>query len=473
MILHIVRAGQTLSQLARQYSVTAGSIIAANGIQNPDQLIIGEALVIPTEDFDYTVRPGDTLWSIASRLGTTAQAIIRQNGIADPNALRVGQVLRIPARRYTVETSDTLWAIAQRFGVPLGKLTRANGIANPGLVYPGTMLVIPLNRDRPEKEVNAYIYTGGTAGAACVTDVGDSLTYIAPFAYLIREDGSLQPFDDGQIIRAAYAKRVVPMMSITNFTSTSLGNNLAHVILSDATIGDRLLDNVVAVMREKGYLALNIDFENVLPDDRELYNRFLQRAADRMHALGYIVSSALAPKYGAEQEGLLYTAHDYPAHGRILDFVVLMTYEWGYRKGPPQAISPIDQIRRVLDYAVSVIPREKIFLGFQIYARDWLLPFVQGREAETFSIAEARLRAAKYGATIQYDEATQSPFFRYTDEQGREHEVWFEDARSAQAKLNLVREYGLRGVSYWALCYPFPANWELLNDNFTVRKLLP
>lgn len=472
MLIHIVRAGQTLGQLARQYSVTVGSIIAANGIQNPDRLVVGEALVVPTEDFLYTVRSGDTLWGIADRFGTAVQAIVQQNGIPNPNALSVGQVLRIPAQRYTVQTSDTLWAVAQRFGVQLGELMRANGISNPRLIYPGTVLVIPLKRDRPEKEVNAYTYTGGTAGTSCVTDVGDSLTYVAPFAYLIREDGSLQPFDDGPIIRAAYAQKIVPMMSVTNFTSTSLGNNLAHVILSDTAVGNTLLDNVAAVMREKGYLALNIDFENVLPDDRELYNRFLQRAADRMHALGYSVSSALAPKYGAEQGGLLYTAHDYLAHGRIMDFVVLMTYEWGYRKGPPQAISPIDQIRRVLDYAVSVIPREKIFLGFQVYARDWLLPFVQGQEAETFSIAEARLRAARYGAAIQYDETAQSPFYRYTDEQGRRHEVWFEDARSAQAKFDAVREYGLRGVSYWVLCYPFPENWELLNDNFTVRKLL-
>lgn len=472
MIIHTVRAGQTLSQLARQYSVTIGAIIAANTIPNPDQLIIGEALIIPTEDFYYTVRTGDMLWSIASRFGTTAQAIAQQNGIANPNVLSVGQVLRIPAQRYTVKTGDTLRAIAQRFGVQLSELMRANGISSSSLIYPGTVLIIPLKRDRPEKEVNAYIYTAGAAGASCVTDVGDSLTYIAPFAYLIREDGSLQPFDDSPIISAAYAKKVVPMMNVTNFTATSFGNNLAHVIFSDTAIGNKLFDNIVAVMREKGYRALNIDFENVLPADRELYNSFLQRAADRMHALGYAVSSALAPKYGAAQGGLLYTAHDYPAHGRIMDFVVLMTYEWGYRKGPPQAISPINPIRRVLDYAVSVIPREKIFLGFQVYARDWLLPFVQGQEAETFSIAEARHRAVQYGTTIQYDETTQSPFYRYTDQQMRAHEVWFEDVRSAQAKFDLVKQYGLRGVSYWALCYPYPGNWELLNDNFTVRKLL-
>jgi spore germination protein len=149
-----------------------------------------------------------------------------------------------------------------------------------------------------------------------------------------------------------------------------------------------------------------------------------------------------------------------------------MTYEWGWRKSPPQAISPLNQIKRVLDYALTVMPKEKIFFGFQIYARDWLLPHIAGQEAQTFSVQEAIARAAQYSVIIQYDTVAQSPFYRYTDAQGRMHEVWFEDARSAQAKFDLVKSYGLAGISYWALGYPFPQNWTLLEDNFTVRKLM-
>jgi spore germination protein len=52
------------------------------------------------------------------------------------------------------------------------------------------------------------------------------------------------------------------------------------------------------------------------------------------------------------------------------------------------------------------------------------------------------------------------------------HEVWFEDARSAQAKFETVKEYGLSGISYWALGYPFPQNWTLLAENFQVNKLI-
>lgn len=469
MLIHVVKQGETLWQISNAYGVSIADINAINELPDLNRIVVGQALVIPGEDLLYTVKPGDTLWRIAQTYGTTVQAIAQQNMISDPSRINVGMTLVIPAARYRVQPGDTLWAIAQRLGVSLQSLINANRIANPNLISPGMMLVIP-GRERPLISVNGYIYIMGQPGASIVLQNGEHLTYLSPFAYLIKEDGTLQPIFDAPLIQAAVSENVIPMMSITNFTATSRGENLASVVLNNMGIINRLLTEITRIMGEKGYRGLNIDFENVLPGDREAYNRFLELTVNRLHPLGYFVSTAVAPKTGPEQAGLLYEAHDYPAHGRIVDFVILMTYEWGYRKGPPQAISPLDQIKRVLDYAVTVIPRNKIFFGFQIYARDWLLPHAAGQEAETFSNQEAVSRAVRFGAAIQYDPVAQSPFFRYTDQTGRGHEVWFEDARSAQAKFDTVKSYGLAGISYWALGYPFPQNWALLEDNFTIRR---
>jgi spore germination protein len=469
MLIHVVKPRETLWQIANFYRVSTASIAEINGLPDPNRLAIGQALVIPTEDIFHTVLSGESLWRIAQSYGTTVQAILQNNQIPNPDNIYPGLVLYIPALRYRIQPGDTLWSVAQRFGVPLNDLIKINNIENANLVYPGTLLIIP-RRPRPVIDVNGYIYILGADAVPIVQEVGEHLTYLSPFAYLIREDGSLQAINDVPAIQAGRVEEAIPMMSITNFTSTTLGENLAHVVLNSPQIIEKLLANVINIMKEKGYEGLNVDFENVLPADRESYNRFLQQAVTRLHQEGFFVSTAVAPKTRAEQAGLLYEAHDYEAHGRIVDFVILMTYEWGWRKGPPQAISPLNQIRRVLDYAVTVIPREKIFMGFQIYARDWLLPFASGQEAETFSVQEAVSRAVRYGATIQYDTVSQSPFFRYTDAQGRLHEVWFEDARSAQAKFDTVKSYNLRGISYWALGYPFPQNWALLEDNFTIRK---
>jgi spore germination protein len=422
----------------------------------------------------HVVKAGESLWRIANTYRVSMASIIDVNELTDPSRLVIGQALVIPEVReesvHTVKAGESLWRIAQTYGTTVQNITQANNITNPNLIYPGQRLTIP-GKQKPSIAVNGYIYIYGQAAVPIVREVGEYLTYLSPFAYLIREDGSMQPIDDQPALEAGRNLGVVPMMSITNFTSTYRGENLASVVLNSPEIRGRLLNNILQVMREKGYRGLNVDFENVLPADREAYNTFLQEAVNRLHAEGYFVSSALAPKTSATQTGLLYEAHDYEAHGRIADFVVLMTYEWGYRKGPPQAISPLNQIRRVLDYAVTVIPRRKIYFGFQIYARDWLLPHVAGQEAETFSMQEAMARAVRYGTVIQYDTVTQSPFFRYRDERGRNHEVWFEDARSAQAKFDTVKEYNLGGISYWALGYPFPQNWALLRDNFRIQKL--
>lgn len=470
MLIHVVQKGETLWQVANQYRVNINEVVRLNELPNPNQLPVGLALLIPVQrQRSHIVRSGETLWSISRQYGVSIQAIVQANQIMNPNLLYPGLKLLIPSVTHVIQQGESLWQIARRYGTTVGAILQENQIQNPDLIYPGTRIIIPPLK--PTIEVNAYSYQSDTAGSRSIREFGDLLTYASPFAYLIRENGTLAPFADTAMIQASVSTGVIPMMSITNFTSTAAGSNLAHVILSNNEMRRRVLNNVLQIMEQKGYRGLNIDFENVLPEDRENYNQFLQLAVDTLHPRGYFVSTAVAPKTSGTQQGLLYTAHDYEAHGRIADFVILMTYEWGYRKGPPQAISPINQMRRVVQYALSVMPPEKIFLGFQIYARDWLLPHVQGQEAETFSPQEAVRRAVHYGAAIQYDNTAQSPFFRYHDEQGRAHEVWFEDARSAQAKFDLVKQYNLGGISYWALGYPYPQNWTLLRDNFNIRKL--
>jgi len=418
----------------------------------------------------HVVQPGETLWLIAQRYGVTVTEIVAANQLESPSKLVSGLALVIPTptQTHTVQPGENLTQIARRYGTTVEDISNLNQIQNPNMIISGTILTIP--KSKPIIDVNAYTINTGETGAREIQEVGQYLTYWMPFAYTISEDGELNSIDDTEMLKSAAAENIVPVMAITNFSATDAGSNLAHPVLASTDIQDVLLTNILKIMKEKGFQGLNIDFENVFPADRELYNQFLQRAVDRLHPEGYSVSTALAPKISGEQIGLLYEAHDYAAHGRIVDFVVLMTYEWGYRLGPPQAISPLNEIKKVLDYAITVLPRNKILFGFQIYARDWLLPHMPGQEAETFSQQEAIRRAIQYGVAIQYDPIAQSPFYRYTDAEGRNHEVWFEDARSAQAKFDVVKDYNLRGISYWVLGYPFPQNWLLLEDNFTIRK---
>ena len=148
-----------------------------------------------------------------------------------------------------------------------------------------------------------------------------------------------------------------------------------------------------------------------------------------------------------------------------------MTYEWGYTYGEPMAVAPVDKIRRVLDYAVTAISSEKINMGIPNYGYDWALPYEKDvTKAETIGNAQAVQIAVENNAEILFDEVGQTPYFRYTKD-GVDHEVWFEDARSIKAKIELLYEYNLRGASFWQIMRLFRANWLLVDYNLKVDKL--
>src|SRR5699024_1761485 len=206
-------------------------------------------------------------------------------------------------------------------------------------------------------------------------------------------------------------------------------------------------------------------------EDSEAYNNFNEKLQSRLHEKGITLSVALAPKTSSTQQGILYEAHDYQAQGEINDFVVLMTYEWGYSAGPPLPVSPINEVEKVVQYALTRMPKEKILLGQNLYGYDWTLPFIQGESfAKALSPQQALQLAHQYNVEIKYDAKAQAPFFNYRDEEGREHIVWFEDARSIQAKFQLIKKYELRGIAYWKLGLSFPQNWLLLEDQFSIEN---
>lgn len=133
-------------------------------------------------------------------------------------------------------------------------------------------------------------------------------------------------------------------------------------------------------------------------------------------------------------------------------------------------VSPIPSIRAVLDYAVTRIPREKIYLGISNYGYNWTLPFVPGKsKADSISTYEALEIAVRNNAVIQYDSDAEAPFFVY-NEFGVNHIVWFEDARSINAKLGLVNEYRFHGALYWNLMRANPQNLLVLNAQVNIRR---
>lgn len=424
----------------------------------------------------HVVARGDTLFTIANTYNTSIFSITEANELETPN-LVVGQALVIPivGRYYFVQPGDTLFSVARQFDISREELAQINNIQLNAVLPVGLRLYIP---PRPRPSITSFAYVepiGDTVSEVLENAVEKNsplLTYLAPFSYRVNRDGSLTAPPLNRFREIAENNQTNLSFVVTNLEGDSFSSELANIILTVQAVQNRLIDEIINTATAGGFQDVHFDFEFIPQDDREAYNDFLRKIKPRLEQAGLLLSTALAPKTSATQQGLLYEAHDYKAHGEINNFVVLMTYEWGYSAGPPLPVSPINEVERVLTYAITEIPANKILMGQNLYGYDWTLPFVRGESfARAVSPQQAIRIARENNAAIQYDETAQAPFFHYYDNQGREHIVWFEDARSIQAKFDLIKRLDLRGIAYWKLGLSFPQNWLLLNDNFMITKI--
>jgi spore germination protein len=175
----------------------------------------------------------------------------------------------------------------------------------------------------------------------------------------------------------------------------------------------------------------------------------------------------MPPKQG-EKTPSYYGGYDYRTLAKYADKLFLMTYNWHWPGGPSGPIAPLNEIRTVLDYAVTVVPRSKLMLGIPQYAYDWTISGEQ-RSGIAYSTQGAIDRYMSRESQIFYDYKAAAPWFRYEDKNQKLHEVWFEDPRSLLAKFRLVKEYRLGGLGCWHLGTSMPQTEEILLKEFTVQ----
>ena len=247
----------------------------------------------------YTVKPGNTLAGISRRYGLSPLRIAADNGLSDMSRLVPGQnlLINVDSVRYILDEG------------------------------PGDTVMIPVARLEKRRPilVNGYAYPSiNTNSLNCVLPF---LTFLSPFSYKLTPTAELVPPDDSDLIFRAQRSAVMPIMVVTNIFDKGFSTEVLSVILASEELQERLIGNILSELTGKNYYGVNMDIEYIAPDDRDRYNAFLERLAERLHNEGFIVMSALAPKISADQPGVLYEAHDYAEQGRIVDYVIIMTYE--------------------------------------------------------------------------------------------------------------------------------------------------
>lgn len=178
---YVVQRGDTLTQIASAYGISVSELAAANGISDPNRIMIGQQLAIPGQTITHQVERGETLREIAAEYGVSVDDIATANGISNPNVIQIGAKLKISSSSsapttppavatYTVKKGDSLAAIAARFDTTVEALAAANGITNPGVIYIGATLQL---------SGAAFVADPPPSSATYTVKVGDRLVSIA------------------------------------------------------------------------------------------------------------------------------------------------------------------------------------------------------------------------------------------------------------------------------------------------------
>lgn len=313
-------------------------------------------------------------------------------------------------------------------------------------------------------------YTGDEQSFAAVEAFAEYLTIVSADVYAVEFDGTITGVDDFGVVAFCRAHGIEVYACVSNYNGDpdvdDFDAALAHAAI--VTHRDAVIASLVALAQAGAYDGVNVDFENLaysrdIGTDRTAFTAFIHELTERLHAAGLKLAISVPGKTEDSIDDDWSHPFDYAALGEDADLLQLMTYDEHGPWGDPGPVSGADWVEACVAYAVSLVDPAKLLIGLPAYGYDWDLtdsdPASWTYSATSFSWADVPNLLAKPGAIERWDTTSESPYVTYI-ERGHRHEAWFENAASLRAKMTVIAEYGLAGLSMWSLGQEDEAFWE-------------
>ncbi|MGB8455557.1 MAG: LysM peptidoglycan-binding domain-containing protein [Anaerocolumna sp.] len=423
----------------------------------------------------HTVQKEDTVNSIAEKYNIPVSRLEKDNDLAPYSTLSEGQALMItyPTKTYIVKYGDTLESIANTFGVTKIELLRNNPqLSDTNSLTAGTELVI--SYDNKEKQIYVNGFANTFINIKILKKTLPFLTYITILNYKILDDGGLTDIPDEDIIKVSREYGVAPIMFISAFDVYGVENHeTIHNLLNNMEIKVNLIQSTLNLLKRKDYYGLYLGFQHILKDDLHLYTDFVKAITDSMNQEGYEVFVSLIPSTFDFTTINSNIEPYFSEIGQAANYVTLLTYQW-----MSSTISQFSEtgtyfLDKYVSYAVTQIPPEKIYLGLDRIAYDWAYPYTEEKASGNFISDSGALNLAnQYNATIYLEEASQAPYYYYTDLAGLEHFIWYKDARTVNSIVNLIYKHDLKGIAIWNVMYYFSPTFIVINAQYDIVSVL-
>ncbi|WFR58040.1 LysM peptidoglycan-binding domain-containing protein [Anaerocolumna sp. AGMB13025] len=422
----------------------------------------------------HVVQSDDTVQSIAEYYGISADQLIQDNGLISDN-LVVGQSIVIPEPEtiYTVKEGDTLLNIANSYNVSVIQLLANNPyLSDREYLYPGDTIVISYIRKRL---LTTHGNTVPTINKTTLRKTLPYLTYISVLNYTATNSGEIiSYYDDTDIIQISKSYGVAPLMLLTTLTIQGKANLVVDTsILLNEDFQNRQIENILTILKSKGYYGLNLSLQYINLANIQLYEDYFTKVTNRLNSEGYQVFVTINPNINLVNNEVTFQKVDYSIINRLAQNIIFTSYEWAFSINPPSPITSVYQTEVFLEYVLNYISADKLIIGIATLGYDWELPYVAGiSNVNLISFDNVNDFAKEYEATIQFDDVSQTPYFIYTTNEFVNHVVWFINSRTINAILDLVSKYNLKGISIWNITVFNPQLWLIVNSQYEIEKVI-
>jgi spore germination protein len=418
----------------------------------------------------HVVQKDENINSIAEMYGKDTERLIQENGIINPDNLALGQTIVIVEAKelYKVEEGDTLASIAESKGISVLQLLRNNPYTiNREFIYLGESLVIQFQDEKVMKiATNGYVFPHVELKTLEKNLL--FLTYLSIFSYFVTADGNIKDIDDINIIRLAKLYGVAPVMIISFVEEEEDGRGeIVHIILSDELTKKRFIDNIQTIVQQKEYEAINLSFTYIRTEDVTYFGNFIVEVSERFHREGVEVFVTFTPRtFEIKSESEV----EYSLINKSVDQIYILSYDWASETSMMAVSTPFYFVRSAMELFTNRILPEKIMMGATTIGYMWDLPYFEGiSKTNSINYNNAILLASETNSMIYYNEENVSSYFYFSNP--NLNLVYFRDARGFEAYNQMMPDFGLHGIALWNVMYDITQIFFILNTQYEIENL--
>lgn len=286
--------------------------------------------------------------------------------------------------------------------------------------------------------------------------LASNVNVLSPRWFFLEQDGAISERGNTGLADWAHLHK----KQVWAMFGNRINQEYTQTLLSSSAKTSAAITKIVQLAQKYGIDGINLDFENVAPDDRQAFTVFVTNLAKQLHDKGMVLSVDVSPDLGTDwTEGF-----DYAAIGKQADFVILMGYDEHWSGGAAGSVASLPWVQSGLDTLLKAVPASKVILGMPLYTRDWNVNRSGDTlNSEDLTLSEQMTRVSSLGLRPGWNSKLGQYITSYTSG-SKTRQVWLEDSRSLSLKYKIALDRDIAGLAYWHIGGDTPEIWPSLRN---------